>query len=229
MVNQLARGGAAAAFAALLAWRLADGSARNLVQSWYVPILWSTALVLLALAAIAIATSLRQRHTERFRLRPVGLVAAAFIALPLLLAALFQPRPLASTNLDLAATAARQFGSSAAGGDPATRNVYQWAYEFETADPVAIAGLPVDVVGFVHRASDDPADHFRIARFVVACCIADAKGFTLPVLWKDASTLANDRWVRVTGRVGTGPDGQPIVLAANVDPIEAPQNPYIYP
>jgi uncharacterized repeat protein (TIGR03943 family) len=229
MVRQLGRGAAAAAFGALLTWRLADGTARNLVQGWYIPILWATAAVLLLLAAVAIVLALRQRDAGPLRPGPAGILAATFIALPLLIAAVFEPRPLASTNLDLAATAARQFGASAAAADPASRNIYQWAYEFETADPAALAGLPVDVVGFVYRTADDPSDRFRVARFVVACCIADAQGFTLPVRWKDASTLANDHWVRVTGRVGTGPDGQPVILAASVDPIEAPQNPYIYP
>ncbi|MEJ5221819.1 MAG: TIGR03943 family protein, partial [Tepidiforma sp.] len=92
-----------------------------------------------------------------------------------------------------------------------------------------IAGQPVDVIGFVFRKPDDPPDRLRVARFVVACCIADAQGFTLPVAWKDAGALTNDQWVRVEGRVGIGPDGEPVVLAAAVTPIEAPQNPYIYP
>ena len=220
---------AAAALGLLIAWRLADGTARNLVQGWYVPILAATAVLLLAAAALTIPVALRDGLARWRRPSVAGAVAAAVIGLPLVIAAAFEPRPLASASLDLSAAAARQFSASASAADPARRNIYQWAYEFETADPAAIAGQPVDVIGFVYRREGDPPERFRVARFVVACCIADAQGFTLPVLWKDASTLANDQWVRVTGRVGIGPDGAPIVLAASVTPIEAPQNPYIYP
>ncbi|GIW17979.1 TIGR03943 family protein [Tepidiforma sp.] len=229
MVRRLAFGGAAAALGLLIAWRLADGSARNIVQGWYVPVLWVTAAGLLLLGAWTLADALRRGRRDGARPTLAGGLAAAFIGLPLLLGAAYTPRPLASTNLDLAATAARQFGASASAADPARRNIYQWAYEFETADPAAIAGQPVDVIGFVFRKPDDPPDRLRVARFVVACCIADAQGFTLPVAWKDAGALTNDQWVRVEGRVGIGPDGEPVVLAAAVTPIEAPQNPYIYP
>ncbi|PFG73547.1 TIGR03943 family putative permease subunit [Tepidiforma thermophila] len=220
---------AAAALGLLIAWRLFDGTARNLVQGWYVPILAATALLLLAAAAVALAAAVREGPPRWRRPTAAGAVAAAAISLPLIVAAAFEPRPLASSNLNLSAASARQFSASASAADPARRNIYQWAYEFETADPAAIAGQPVEVIGFVFRRDGDPPERFRVARFVVACCIADAQGFTLPVLWKDASTLANDQWVRVTGRVGIGPGGEPIVLAASVDPIEAPQNPYIYP
>ncbi len=228
MVRRAGYGAAAGGLGLLIAWRLLDGTARNLVQGWYVPVLWVTAAALLALAALGLAAGFRC-PAGRARVTGAGVLTAAFIGLPLILGALYTPRPLASASLDLSATAARQFGASASAADPARRNIYQWAYEFETADPAAIAGQPVDVIGFVFRRPGDPPDRLRVARFVVACCIADAQGFTLPVAWKDAGALANDQWVRVEGRVGISPDGEPIVLAASVTPIEAPQNPYIYP
>ncbi len=228
MVRGLAGSLGGAALALLLAWRLADGSARNLVQGWYVPVLWVTAALLLLAAAAALPGALR-RGERRGLPTAAGALGAALVALPLLLGAAFQPRPLSSSNLDLAGTSARQFAAPASAADPATRNIYQWAYEFENASAAELAGLPVDVVGFVYRAAEDPPDRFRIARFVVACCIADAKGFALPVAWRDAAALPPDQWVRVTGRVGTAPDGSPLILAASVEPIEVPRNPYIYP
>lgn len=228
MVRPLAASAGAAALALLLAWRLVDGSARNLVQGWYVPVLWVTAALLLAAAAAALPGALRGGD-RRLLPSAAGALAALLVALPLVLGAVYRPRPLSSSNLDLAAASARQFGAPASAADPASRNIYQWAYEFENASAAEIAGLPVDVVGFVYRAAEDPPDRFRVARFVVACCIADAKGFALPVAWRAAATLPPDQWVRVTGRIGIAPDGSPLILAASVEPIEVPRNPYIYP
>ncbi|WP_322795902.1 TIGR03943 family putative permease subunit [Tepidiforma sp.] len=228
MVRQAGHAVGALALGLLLAWRLADGSARNLVQGWYVPVLAVTAAALVVLAAWAAVPALRRR--ERTSLPgPGGLFAAALVALPVIVGAATVPQALGSGRLDPAGTGARQFGAAASAADPAARNVYQWAYEFETAEPAAIVGQPVDVIGFVYRAQDEPAGQFQVARFVVACCIADAQGFTLPVAWKDAASLANDQWVRVSGRVGIGPGGEPVVLASSVEPIEVPKNPYIYP
>jgi uncharacterized membrane protein YcgQ (UPF0703/DUF1980 family) len=59
--------------------------------------------------------------------------------------------------------------------------------------------------------------------------VADAQGFSLPVLWKEAEALEADRWVRVKGRVATGPDGSALIQATEIEPVEAPSNPYIYP
>jgi uncharacterized repeat protein (TIGR03943 family) len=220
---------AAATLGLVMGWRVVDGSAGNLVQGWYLPVLAATAVVLLVLALAGLDLGTRGRGAPLRRPSVAGTVAIGFIAGPIVLGAMFQPRPLASANLDLSAPATRQLDAPAAADDPSRRNVFQWAWEFETAQPAAIAGQPVDVIGFVFRRDGDPPDRFLVARFVVACCIADGQGFTLPVQWRDASTLVNDQWVRVTGRVGSGPDGAPIVRADNVELIEAPENPYIYP
>ncbi len=229
MVKQVILGAGAALLGALLVLRLIDGTAGYLVQSWYIPVILVSALILLGLAVLAGLPAIRSR--ERFSIQPTtaGLLTAGMVAFPVVLGLVFQPRPLGTTSLDTDSVSARQFSASAASADPARRNIYQWAYEFETADPASIVGDDVEVIGFVFHKEGDPADRFLVARFVVACCIADAQGFSLPVQWRAAQDLANDQWVRVLGRVSTAADGALIIQATEIEPVEAPSNPYIYP
>lgn len=229
MVRQVILGAGAALLGALLVLRLVDGTASYLVQSWYIPVIIASAAILIGLAVLAAVPAFRSN--ERFTIQPTaaGLLTAAMVGFPVVLGLVFQPRPLGTTSLDTDALSARQFSASAATADPARRNIYQWAYEFETAAPASIVGDEVEVIGFVYHREGDPADRFLIARFVVACCIADAQGFSLPVQWRAAQDLANDQWVRLTGRVATAPDGTLLIQATDIEPVEAPSNPYIYP
>lgn len=215
----------------LLALRLSDGSVSFLVQSWYEPILFAAAVLLIALSAVVSVQSLRAGGRWDLHARPAEIVTAALVAGPVLLGLAMKPQPLASKSLgsDPSLDAARQFSQSASVDDPGRRNIYQWAYEFQSADPKTLTGEPVDVVGFVYHGKDDASDHFQVARFVVACCVADATGHSLPVRWPEGPALPSDRWVHVLGRVATRPDGAAEIQATSVDLVEAPSNPYIYP
>ena len=62
-----------------------------------------------------------------------------------------------------------------------------------------------------------------------ACCVADAQGFTLPVEWGDAMSLAGDSWIHLVGTVEMDATGTPVIRAQSVEAIAAPSNPYIYP
>jgi uncharacterized repeat protein (TIGR03943 family) len=221
----------AAALGLLLALRLADGSYSSLVQRWYEPLLLGTAAVLLALAVAVSLRAIRAGGRWRFAARPGALVVGALAVLPVVVGLVLKPEPLGASRLeDTRDTALTGWQSAAPGSsEPLRRNVYQWAYEFATGAPAQLIGQEVDTVGFVYHASDDPTDGFSLARFVVACCIADARGYTIPVQWPAAATLQDDRWVHVRGRVATDPQGALLVRATAVEPIDPPSNPYIYP
>jgi uncharacterized repeat protein (TIGR03943 family) len=215
----------------VLAVRLSDGSVAFLVQSWYEPILVAAAVALLFLAAAVSIQALRVGGRWDLRTRPGGLVTASLVLLPIFLGLAMKPQPLASQSLGsgLSQDSLRQFSQSAANDDPARRNIYQWAYEFQSADPRTLAGQSVDVVGFVFHGKDDAPEHFQVARFVVACCVADATGHSLPVHWPGSATLQQDSWVHVVGHVVATPGGTAEIQATSVDLVEAPSNPYIYP
>lgn len=216
----------------LIAVRLGDGSYASLVQGWYRPVLIATSAVLLVMASLVATQLIRTR--ARWQAKPSwqGIAMATLTAVPLILGFTYRPSPLGSASLDSPQDGGAnsvQFSASASSPDAANRNIYQWAYEFVTAPPGSLIGNSVDVVGFVYHGEAAPQDEFEVARFVVACCVADAMGYAVPVLWAESAGLPQDRWVRVRGRVGVSPGGDLIILAEAVEPVAAPSNPYIYP
>lgn len=232
MVDKGLAGIGGGALGALLALRVVDGSYTALVQAWYEPVLVATAGLLLALAAVALVQAARSGGGWRPTLRPGPAVMIALAGIPIVLGLAYEPKPLGSASLETLESGGRsslQFSSTAAGSDAAQRNVYQWAYEFANTEPAELLGDDVAVTGFVYHGEDDADGVFQVARFVVACCVADARGYTLPVRWSDTEALGNDEWVQISGRIGTAADGSLIVLADTVTTIEAPSNPYIYP
>ena len=231
----VARSFAAAGAALVSLWvtaQLTDGSFRALVQGWYQPLLVATAVGLALLAALAALPALRTRERWRVRLTPASALAVVAVAVPVVAGLVFTPGALGSRSLDLDRASALdtlRFDVADLQPDPAQRNVFQWAYALEYEDRAALVGQAVDVIAFVYRPEGTPPDRFQAARFVVACCVADATGYALPVRWPAAADLTDDSWVRVEGAVATGPDGALIIDAAAVTPVDPPSSPYIYP
>lgn len=92
----------------------------------------------------------------------------------------------------------------------------------------ARAGTEVSFDGFVVREKGMPADEFRLTRFIVACCVADALEVNVRVVGVTPGKFAEDEWVRVEGALyplGT----QMIVQATEVTKIEKPDEPYLTP
>lgn len=88
------------------------------------------------------------------------------------------------------------------------------------------AGRPVELTGFV--ANPDDGAGFRLARFQISCCAADAVAAVVRVL-DPAATVRPDRdtWLTVQGTFrGVGPDGIPELDAVTTQPQSAPVDPY---
>jgi uncharacterized repeat protein (TIGR03943 family) len=81
----------------------------------------------------------------------------------------------------------------------------------------------VELTGFVARTDD--GDGFRIARYQIACCAADAVAAIARVVGL-ASPPARDTWVTVTGTFQLGADGVPELVATGLRVIPAPVDPY---
>ncbi len=83
-------------------------------------------------------------------------------------------------------------------------------------------GVPVQLTGFVAGAEDGG---FRLARYTIACCAADAA----PIVVRIAGTTGApslDQWVTVTGTFRPGGDETPELAATSVVQIPAPNDPY---
>jgi putative membrane protein len=85
-------------------------------------------------------------------------------------------------------------------------------------------GLRVHLLGFVSGSKDVPAGTFEVARFYVACCIADAQPVGVPV--EARRKYATDTWLEVTGSLERR--GHRFVLEGQrIVPAKEPAQPYL--
>ena len=96
----------------------------------------------------------------------------------------------------------------------------------------SLTGVRVRLTGFVAPAED--ADGYRLTRFVIFCCAADAEALQA-VVHGDPALRARDQWLEVEGtwlpRPATldDPTPPPPVLQADlVRPVAPPRPPYEY-
>jgi putative membrane protein len=86
-------------------------------------------------------------------------------------------------------------------------------------------GKRVAVEGMVYRATKADKDSFKLFRFAVACCAADALPFSIQVKTATQKDLQNDTWVRVEGVFSTETTHgkqEPGIEAAIVQPLPTP-------
>ncbi len=116
---------------------------------------------------------------------------------------------------------------------PAQRNILDWVRAMSAnADPAALDGQAVDVVGFVYRDPRFAPDQFLASRFLVACCVADARAIGILVHSPQAGQFETGAWVRVRGVFRSGALGasrMPVVAVDEIAPAEQPTQPYLYP
>jgi len=86
----------------------------------------------------------------------------------------------------------------------------------------SLQGATVELTGFV--AADDGAEGFRLARYQIACCAADAAAAVVRVVGA-VSPPPRDQWVTVTGSF-TDDGDDPVVAATAIEEIETPEDPY---
>jgi uncharacterized repeat protein (TIGR03943 family) len=84
-------------------------------------------------------------------------------------------------------------------------------------------GVPVKLTGFV---AGGEAGGFRLARYQIACCAADATPVDLRVVGTSGPPPSDDAWVTVTGTFQPGGGELPRLAATSVVEIPAPVDPY---
>jgi putative membrane protein len=163
-----------------------------------------------------------------------------WIALPVMIGLLIPARPLGASvlamrgintsapltaNLDDA-----QYSLSLAPGD---RTVLDWIRLFTAADePQVFIGQPVDIIGFVYHDPRLSQGQFMVGRFTITCCVADALALGMIVNWPGVEGLVENTWVRVQGSLDvTELAGRtiPMVTAHSVEPVQQPEQPYLFP
>lgn len=224
------------------AWNMLSGNLQNYINlrfAW----LSVVAIVLFALLGLH-SLLLAWRPGRETGLRPdaahtpPGAFAIGVLAIPLLLGVLVPSQPLGADAVGSIDTRPASAGVSAASAavftrSPLERNILDWLRVFNQAsDYTALDGEPADLSGFLYVEPGFADDQFMLARFTISCCVADAGAIGLPVQWAGAQAIAQGQWLRVQGTVRVGEfrgETTPIVFASTVEPIDVPQNPYLYP
>jgi uncharacterized repeat protein (TIGR03943 family) len=161
-------------------------------------------------------------HHRRAEGNRVGWLLLAPIAALLLVA----PPTLGSYGVDRGAKVDVRAGAAvlpalAPSGEPVTMTLLEFGQRAFDHGGASFNGAAVQLTGFV--AGAEPGG-FRLARYEIACCAADAAPVVLRVL--AARTPARDRWVTVTGTFQPGGGEVPELAATNVVEVPAPRDPY---
>lgn len=167
---------------------------------------------------------------------PIQLSSLFVLAIPLLLGVLVPSQPLGASAITGGVSLNPVGGSTVQSyvKPPLERNILEWLREFSnTSNPAAFDGLDVDVVGFIYREPNMEANQFMVARFTMSCCVADAFAIGLPIEVADESIaeLADGTWIRVRGTLKAGTfngSAVPIITPTAIEPIDTPDQPYLY-
>jgi uncharacterized repeat protein (TIGR03943 family) len=236
------------AVGATVTWLAWSGTALDYIRPTLEPYLLASGLVVLLLGLLPLAAELLARRAPRPRPgraaepeqpdphgdghRPgVGWL----LLVPVLVVILVQPAALGAYAVaNRAARPASGNGAYPPLAAPVAGAVPMTMAEFVTRalrDPSrSLAGVRVRLVGFV-AAGDGGA--YRLTRFVIFCCAADAEALQVGVRGDPVHQQA-DQWLEVEGTwlpqpVTDDPDPPPPVLtAATVRRISQPQRPYEY-
>jgi len=155
---------------------------------------------------------------------PVGWLLLAPIAALLLVA----PPTLGSYGVDRGAAVDVRAGASGfdplvAGDQPIPMTLLEFGQRAFDRDGASFNGAAVQLTGFV--AGEDDGG-FRLARYQIACCAADAAPVVVRVVGVEGEPPAVDRWVTVTGTFDPATGETPDLAATSIIEIPAPDDPY---
>ena len=85
------------------------------------------------------------------------------------------------------------------------------------------SGLRVRLLGFVVGSKDVPTGTFELARFYIACCIADAEAVGVPI---EGSAPSQNTWLEVTGSLARR-GKRFVVIPDETRRVRAPNQPYL--
>jgi uncharacterized repeat protein (TIGR03943 family) len=147
---------------------------------------------------------------------------------PVLALLLVTPPALGSFGVDRNATVNVTAGGRTFPTLPAGRTVPMSLLEFDqrAADHngASMGATPIRLTGFVAGTADGAG--FRLARYQIACCAADAVAAVVRVVGATGDPPPRDRWVTVTGTFHRSAGDIPELQASSLTEIPAPADPY---
>lgn len=217
-----------------------------LIHPSYNPLSVIAGILLLGIAAYRAWTLIQQRQSRQplptvphLSLLPNGVGSVLLLSVALL-AMVITPQPFSSQTAiqrgvgDIITNTQVKPQSFRAETKPEDRTLIDWMRTLQVMpEPETYAGQKAKVQGFVVHPENFPQQYFRITRFIVTCCAADAYPVSLPVKLSsgDRTQFQPDRWLEVEGSiiVETIADQRQIVIQAQqLKPIPQPARPYDY-
>lgn len=215
---------------------IVTGSLPNYVNYRFAWLSYLAVVVFGALAAATLYGTLKAHGPARdYTHETITWPMILLVALPLVIGTLIPSQPLGASAVDgsIVTRVASIDTAATITKDPLQRNVLDWLRLFNTTtNPAEFNGQEAEVIGFVYREPSFPADQVMVARFTVACCVADANAIGLPIIWPGAADIADGEWVQVRGTFEATAFRDtvlPVLKAATVQIVEQPKHPYLYP
>jgi uncharacterized repeat protein (TIGR03943 family) len=209
---------------ALLVRLSLTGAYERYVRGSMGPWLLVAGLLLGLLGLLGVVRSLFGKHEEGHdhRDRVGWLLLAPVVALLLV-----TPPALGSFGVDRSTVVSVSTGGRVfdplPSGPPVPMTLLEFGQRAADHDGASFGATPVRLTGFVARVAD--GDGFRIARYQIACCAADAVAAVVRVVGAAGQAPARDSWVTVTGTFHKGGD-VPELLASSLVAVPAPVDPY---
>lgn len=161
-------------------------------------------------------------------------VILAVIAIPLVLGVLFPANPLSadSVNGGISMTSVGVSNVDIEAIPSTERDIIQWLRLFEASEDLTVFNdQSVDLIGFIYDEPTFGDDHTMVVRFTISCCVADALAIGLPINTSDINIPEQGTWVRIIGILEAGVfngNEMPIIIPQTIEPIEMPEDPYLY-
>jgi uncharacterized repeat protein (TIGR03943 family) len=235
-VNREAGGTTTLLVGALLLRLAITGAHRRYVRPALGPWLIIAGAALVVLGAVALIGALRRDDHDTHDHDPHdhggGVERVGWVLLgPVVALLLVAPPALGSFAVDRTARVnitshSGTFAALAAGPEPRTMSLLEFSERAADGNGASFNGVAVELTGFVTAA--DRGAGFRVARYQIACCAADAAAAVVRVLGTSGTPPARDQWVTITGTyvASNEPEAVPQIEATSVQPITAPEDPY---
>lgn len=226
-----AAGGTITALAGAVLLRLTfTGTHTRYVRAGMGPWLVVAGVVLVILGAVTMVRALRRGRTVDAHGHGGSPAVGWLLLAPIAALLLVAPPTLGSYGVDRAAAVDIRAGAEgleplAAGDGPVAMTLLEFGQRAFDRDGASFEGAAVQLTGFV--AGGD-GDGFRLARYQIACCAADAAPVVVRVVGVDGDPPPRDTWVTVTGshRPGGRDTDIPELAATSVIEIPEPDDPY---
>jgi uncharacterized repeat protein (TIGR03943 family) len=154
---------------------------------------------------------------------PIGWLLLAPIAALLLVA----PPTLGSYGVDRANIVIRPgagvFDRLRRADGPVAMSLLEFGQRAYEQNGASFNGVPVQLTGF---SAGEDGRAFRLARYQIACCAADATPAVVLVTRTTGDPPPRDQWLTVTGTFESGGKEFPRLAATSVVEIPAPEDPY---